>query len=184
MSRRRALKRRGLSRMRPSVRTIHLSPIRSRSSRVGQPAEYGSGGSAGGSRWETRFLGGAFFTRTSIVVMYPPGTWYLCHTASETRMKVALIGASGTGGSRLLAELNRRGHQVTAIARHPEKVANHPGVTAEKGDVFDKPGLVALIKGHDAVISSVHFSASDPKLLIEAVKESGVKHYFVVRRQS
>ena len=95
-------------------------------------------------------------------------------------MKVALIGASGTGGSRLLAELNRRGHQVTAIARHPEKVAKHPGVTAEKGDVFDKPGLVALIKGHDAVISSVHFSASDPKLLIEAVKESGVKRYFVV----
>jgi len=95
-------------------------------------------------------------------------------------MKVALIGASGTGGSRLLAELSRRGHQVTAIARHPEKVTKHPGVKAEKGDVFDKPGLVALLRGHDAVISSVHFSASDPKLLIEAVKESGVKRYFVV----
>jgi len=30
------------------------------------------------------------------------------------------------------------------------------------------------------VISSVHFSASDPKLLIEAVRDSGVKRYFVV----
>ena len=95
-------------------------------------------------------------------------------------MKVALIGASGQGGSRLLAELSRRGHQVTAIARNPEKISELPGVTAMKGDAFDKAALVALIKGHDAVISAVHFTASDPKLLIEAVKESGVKRYFVV----
>jgi uncharacterized protein len=95
-------------------------------------------------------------------------------------MKVALIGASGNGGSRLLAELSRRGHQVTAIARQPEKVARLPGVTAKKGDVFDKSGLVPLLKGHDAVVSAVHFTASDPTLLIEAVKASGVKRYFVV----
>jgi len=95
-------------------------------------------------------------------------------------MKVALIGASGQAGSRLLVELTRRGHQVTGIARHPEKIAASPGVVARKGDVFDKAGIVALIKGHDAVISSVHFTASDPKILIEAVRESGVKRYFVV----
>jgi putative NADH-flavin reductase len=95
-------------------------------------------------------------------------------------MKVALIGASGTGGSRLLAELSRRGHEVTAIARDPGKIAVLPRVKVQKGDVFDKPGLVHLLKGHDAVISAVHFTASDPKLLIEAVKESGVKRYFVV----
>src|SRR5271166_5303706 len=95
-------------------------------------------------------------------------------------MKVALIGASGQAGSRLLVELTRRGHQVTGIARHPEKIAASPGVVARKGDVFDKAGIVALIKGHDAVISSVHFTASDPKILIEAVREAGVKRYFVV----
>jgi putative NADH-flavin reductase len=95
-------------------------------------------------------------------------------------MKVALIGASGSGGSRLLAELSRRGHHVTAIARHPETVVKLPGVTAQKGDVFDKPSLVALLKGHDAVISAVRFSDSDPKLLLDAVKESGIKRYFVV----
>ena len=95
-------------------------------------------------------------------------------------MKVALIGASGNGGSRLLAELSGRGHEVTAIARDPSKIAVLPHVSAQKGDVFDKPGLVRLLKGHDAVISAVHFTASDPKLLIEAVKEAGVKRYFVV----
>lgn len=95
-------------------------------------------------------------------------------------MKVALIGASGQAGSRLLAELTRRGHQVTAIARHPEKIAAGPGVTTKKGDVHDKAGLTALLKGHDAVISSVHFTTFDPDLLIEAVRASGVKRYFVV----
>jgi uncharacterized protein len=29
-------------------------------------------------------------------------------------------------------------------------------------------------------VSAIHFTASDPKLLIEAVKEAGVKRYFVV----
>jgi putative NADH-flavin reductase len=37
-----------------------------------------------------------------------------------------------------------------------------------------------VLKGHDAVISAIHFTASDPKLLIEAVKEAGMKRYFVV----
>jgi uncharacterized protein len=95
-------------------------------------------------------------------------------------MKVALIGASGQAGSRLLAELARRGHQVTAIARHPEKIAAAPGVTAKQGDVYDKSGLAALLKGHDAVISSVHFTASDPHILLDAVRASGVKRYFIV----
>jgi putative NADH-flavin reductase len=95
-------------------------------------------------------------------------------------MKVALIGASGQAGSRILAELVRRGHAVTGIVRHPEKIAAEPGVTARKGDVFDKEGLTALLKGHDVAISSVHFTASDPNILIEAVRASGVKRYFVV----
>jgi putative NADH-flavin reductase len=95
-------------------------------------------------------------------------------------MKIALIGASGNAGSRILAELMNRGHEVTAIARNPEKITAQPRVTAKKADVFDQTGLAALLKGHDAVISSVHFTASDPKKLIEAVRAAGVKRYLVV----
>ncbi len=95
-------------------------------------------------------------------------------------MKVALIGASGQAGSRILAELVRRGHQVTAIVRHPERVSAGPLVTATKADVLDKDGLAATLKGHDAVVSSVRFTASDPALLIEAVRASGVARYIVV----
>ncbi|RBP16857.1 hypothetical protein DFR50_104135 [Roseiarcus fermentans] len=95
-------------------------------------------------------------------------------------MKVALIGASGQAGSRILAELSARGHAITAIARHPDKIAALPGVTAVAGDVYDQAGLVALIRGHDAVISSVHYTDSDPAGILAAVRESGVKRYFVV----
>lgn len=95
-------------------------------------------------------------------------------------MKIALIGATGNAGSRILAELLRRGHTVTAIVRNPDKVPVNPKVTARRGDVFDQNGLAALLKGHDAVISSVHFTASDPRKLIEAVRASGVPRYLVV----
>lgn len=94
--------------------------------------------------------------------------------------KIALIGASGNVGSRIFLELIARQHQVTAIARHPEKVADLPDVQAVAGDVFDKDRLTNILKGHDAVISSVHFTASDPALLVDAVRASGVKRYLVV----
>ncbi|AMD59573.1 NAD(P)-dependent oxidoreductase [Agrobacterium pusense] len=94
--------------------------------------------------------------------------------------KIALIGASGNAGSRILKELSDRGHHVTAIARSPEKIAALPNVVAKKGDVFDQAGLSKLLAGHDAVISSVHFTASDPVTLIEAVRASDVPRYLVV----
>ena len=62
-------------------------------------------------------------------------------------MNIALIGATGNAGSRILSELIRRGHSVTAIVRHPERLAPQPGVTARKGDVFDQVGLAAQLKG-------------------------------------
>jgi len=95
-------------------------------------------------------------------------------------MKIAVAGASGNAGSRIAAELARRGHAVTAIARHPEKIASEPNVTAKQGDVMDQDGLAALWAGHDVAISSVHFLASDPAKLIGAAKRSKVGRYLVV----
>lgn len=95
-------------------------------------------------------------------------------------MSIALIGATGFIGSRILTELVSRGHAVTAIVRNPEKVPALPGVTAVKGDIFDKDGLARLLAGHEVVISSVHYLASDADALLGAVKQSGVKRYLVV----
>lgn len=93
---------------------------------------------------------------------------------------VALIGASGNAGNRILKELSDRGHRVTGIARDPDKIARLPNVTAVAGDVLDKTALASLLRGHDAVISSVRFIGSDPALLIAAVRDAGIKRYLVV----
>jgi uncharacterized protein len=95
-------------------------------------------------------------------------------------MKIAVVGASGNAGSRISAELASRGHSVTAIARHPEKIVAQANVTPTRGDVMDQAGLARLLAGHDAAISSVHFLASDPVKLIGAAKESKVGRYLVV----
>ncbi len=95
-------------------------------------------------------------------------------------MKVALLGASGMIGSRLLAELSSRGHQVTALARNPAKIAALPGVTAKAVDAYDRKALADAYAGHDVAISSVHYLASDADILIGAAKDSGVPRYLVV----
>ena len=95
-------------------------------------------------------------------------------------MRIAVIGASGNAGSRITAELARRGHAVTAIARNPEKIAELPNVTAKKGDADDRAALAKLLAGQDAAISSIHFLASDPEKLIGAAKDSHVGRYLVV----
>ena len=95
-------------------------------------------------------------------------------------MHVALIGATGNAGSRVLAELVRRGHSVAAIARNAAQVPSLSGVEAKSGDVSDEKRLVALLKGNDAVISSVPFAKTDPGKLIGAVRASGVPRYLVV----
>ncbi|MGY4307441.1 putative NADH-flavin reductase [Bradyrhizobium sp. USDA 4369] len=95
-------------------------------------------------------------------------------------MKIAVAGASGRAGSRITAELAGRSHQVTGIARNPDKILAHPNVTAVKGDANDRAELARLWAGHDVAISSIHFSASDAETLIGAAKDSGVSRYLVV----
>jgi len=95
-------------------------------------------------------------------------------------MKIALIGASGNVGSRLAAELSSRGHSVTGIARDASKIAKLPGVTPVTQDIKDTKALAEVLKGHDVVISSVHFLDCNPDQLIAAVKAAGVRRYLVV----
>lgn len=95
-------------------------------------------------------------------------------------MKVALVGASGNAGSRILAELLSRVHEVTAIARNVDKIEAKPGVTVVQADADDPAALAEAIRGHDVAISSLKFSASDAGKLIEAARTSGVGRYIVV----
>jgi len=105
-------------------------------------------------------------------------------------MKIAIIGASGFIGSHVRDEALARGHQVTAIVRHPEKITvRNPHLTVVKADIL-KDKVDELVKGHDAVISAYSAGRSGPeiynehvkgaKAIISGVKKSGIKRLLVV----
>lgn len=105
-------------------------------------------------------------------------------------MKIALIGASGFVGAALLKEAVSRGHSVTALVRHPEKIETSADVTAVKADVLDTDDLSAKIAGNDIVISAynpgwdnaeirtVHIKASQS--ITDATKKAGVKRLIAI----
>jgi putative NADH-flavin reductase len=108
-------------------------------------------------------------------------------------MKIALIGASGFVGSRILTEALQRGHQVTAIVRNPEKLdASQKNLSVKKADVLQVDELATILAGHDAIISSFNpargvagahvydLHVNGHKAIIAASKKSGVKRFLAV----
>ncbi len=69
-------------------------------------------------------------------------------------MKMVLYGATGKAGSRILAELLRRGHDVIAVVRHPEKLASAPGLTVQQGDLSSVEAIAKAIDGAEVVVSA------------------------------
>ncbi|UKY50400.1 NAD(P)-dependent oxidoreductase [Streptomyces inhibens] len=69
---------------------------------------------------------------------------------------IAIFGANGTIGSRILDEALQRGHQVTAVVRDPAKITTtHPNLTVTTGDVLDPASVAAVAKDQDVLISAV-----------------------------
>ncbi len=102
-------------------------------------------------------------------------------------MYIVLYGATGKAGSRILTELLSRGHRVTAIARHPDKLAPQPNLTIEQGSVDSASAIAAGIKGADAVVSAYAppFSDTDQLLavtrnFIAAVEQAHVPRFLYV----
>jgi len=93
--------------------------------------------------------------------------------------KVALIGASGRIGSKIAAELLKRGHTVTGIARNPEKITV-TGMKNASGDYTDPQAMAQVLKGHDAIISAASFIPEQAEQLITSVRGSGVKRFLMV----
>jgi len=83
-------------------------------------------------------------------------------------MKVAIIGASGFVGATVLQEALNRGHIVTAIVRHPQKLTvQHEHLTIKQADVTDAAQVAAAIAGNEAVISA--YSAHDSETYVKAI---------------
>jgi putative NADH-flavin reductase len=94
-------------------------------------------------------------------------------------MKVALIGASGNLGSRVLEELLSRGHQVTGIVREPERLPPRPGLTLRQADAGIAEQVSTAVAGHDIVVTAIPFFGLRTEELIAGVKRSGVKRLLV-----
>ena len=102
-------------------------------------------------------------------------------------MHIALYGATGASGSRILAELLSRGHRVTAIVRNPAKLPAQTGLTVAQGDVSSAGAIAGKIRGTDAVVSAYAPPADDTdqlvavtELFIKAVEQSSVPRLLVV----
>lgn len=94
--------------------------------------------------------------------------------------KIAIIGATGNVGSRLVEEALRRGHTVTAIARDTSGIEKRDGVVAQAVDVLDADALAATLAGHDAVFSATRFATVSESAVVEPVKRAGVRRLLIV----
>lgn len=80
-------------------------------------------------------------------------------------MKILIIGATGSIGGAALAATLDAGHEVTVVARSPDKLASvRDRVRIVEGDAGDPALIESAITGQDAVISAIGSSpnAAEP----------------------
>src|SRR2546425_36209 len=106
-------------------------------------------------------------------------------------MRIALFGAGGMIGRRILEEALRRPQEVTAVVRDPPRFSGPADrVAVVQGDVVDAASVAAAVRGHDAVISAVgpaHTADARPQMLVDAARaltaglpRAGVRRLLVV----
>jgi len=100
-------------------------------------------------------------------------------------MKVVLYGASGNAGSRILNELQSRGHEVTAAVRNPEKLP--AGTKSVRDDLSSVNRIAEIITGSDAIVSAYMPPPDDTDQLvtvtgrlIDAARKAGNPRLIVV----
>ena len=83
-------------------------------------------------------------------------------------MRVSFLGASGRSGRVILKRLLDRKHKVKALVRDPSKIKEffcYENLEVLQGDACSKHDLDKLIRGTDAVLSTLGHSHDSPKYL-------------------
>ncbi|KAJ0298878.1 hypothetical protein Brms1b_013284 [Colletotrichum noveboracense] len=92
--------------------------------------------------------------------------------------KVAIIGASGNLGPKVLAGLVEGGFEVTAISRKESTATFPSGVAVKKVDLSSVGSVTEALKGQDAVVSTAATAAlGAQKVLIDAAVAAQVKRF-------
>lgn len=108
-------------------------------------------------------------------------------TVSARTLRIAVFGAAGQVGRRIVAEAARRAHRVTAVTRaQPDPGALPLGVTGIRRDVASADDLVAIAADHDLVISALRPpDGQEPQLLdltaavVNAARTAGTRFLVV-----
>jgi putative NADH-flavin reductase len=104
-------------------------------------------------------------------------------------MRVAVLGASGTIGRRVLEHALDRGHAVTAQTRSPDKLADlFERVRVMKFAPWDPSRYPEFLKGQDAVVFALGIDHPGPttlfsdvsRLLIAEMAKAGVRRLVAV----
>ena len=82
-------------------------------------------------------------------------------------MRIALIGA-GFVGSAILKEALDRGHSVTAIVRHPEKIKiENKSLSRVKANALNADEVAEGVTGHNVVINAFNPGWTNPNIYNE-----------------
>jgi putative NADH-flavin reductase len=102
---------------------------------------------------------------------------------------IALFGATGRTGSRVLQRLLARGDRVNALAREPSRLTRHPSLLTIAGDSRDPAAVGQTIAGTSAVVVTLgmqditrpgtDFSVS-VRTIVEATRAAGVRRIVAV----
>ena len=95
----------------------------------------------------------------------------------KTGMTIAVLGATGMVGSRVVDEAGARGHQVIALSRKPASDnPRNPGVTPVTVDANDSHALHEALAGSashgaaDAIVLTVRTIPVDEEFLVDATR--------------
>src|SRR5436309_1409850 len=115
-------------------------------------------------RWLPKPEGRGFETRrplpflAGICTVSPPdlaSVRQIKMTYAGRAVKLLLLGATGGTGRQLLSQALEAGHEVTALARSPEKLNAQEHLLIQRGDATDPQALDGAVAGQDAVLSAL-----------------------------
>jgi uncharacterized protein len=69
--------------------------------------------------------------------------------------RIALFGATGMIGGRILSEALDRGHDVVAVVHRAKLTRTHPALRVVTGDVLELASVISTARDQDVVVSAV-----------------------------
>jgi putative NADH-flavin reductase len=87
---------------------------------------------------------------------------------------IALVGATGNIGGRILDEAISRGHRVTGTTRDAAKLPPRTNLTPRVVNTADVGAMATVLRGHDVVVTSIRWNDAEIQQVLDAIRRGGV----------